>query len=213
MLSITRQCTHTVTCLTESHSFTCFCLFLSLYYFQKITFHDDISSSIDWEQLRFSHWIPPQTTKAYCQANMSQESQVKVHQNKLKKGKSIHKQKLMNKFHTPCPFPFRELYFCRVLAKKYILFRFSAWLNCKYWHLCLCVAVLTCRMQLVMSEAILACGVSSSLPCGCRLCSRHDSHKATSAEPCLSIELVSRIAVVMRVMQISTTAWSLSFVT
>lgn len=75
------------------------------------------------------------------------------------------------------------------------------------------VCVLTCRMQLVMSEAILACGVSSSLPCGCRLCSRHDSQRATSAGPCRSIELVSRIAVVMRVMQISTTAWSLSLVT
>lgn len=65
-----------------------------------------------------------------------------------------------------------------------------------------------------MSEAILACGVSSAPPpCGARLCSRHDSHSPTSAALCLSMEPVSLMAVVMRVMQISTTAWSLSLET
>ena len=62
-----------------------------------------------------------------------------------------------------------------------------------------------------MSEAILACGVSwAPSPRGSSLCSRHDSHSPTKAAPCLSMELVSLMAVVMRVMQISTTAWSLS---
>lgn len=61
-----------------------------------------------------------------------------------------------------------------------------------------------------MSEAILACGVSSTLPsCGVRLCSRHDSHSPTNDVLCLSMELVSLMAVVIRVMQISTTAWLL----
>lgn len=75
------------------------------------------------------------------------------------------------------------------------------------------VCVSTCRMQLVMSEAIFACGVSSVFsPCGVRLCSKHDSHSPTRAVLCCSMEPVSLMAVVMRVMQISTTAWSLSLV-
>jgi len=71
---------------------------------------------------------------------------------------------------------------------------------------------LTCKIQLMISDAIFACGVSSSFPEGFRLCSRHDSHRATRALPCFSMEAVSLMAVVMRVMQISTTAWSLSLV-
>lgn len=70
----------------------------------------------------------------------------------------------------------------------------------------------TCKMQLIISEAIFACGVSSSLQKGFRLCSKHDSQRSIRAFPCFSMDSVSLMAEVIRVIQISTTAWSLSFV-
>ena len=68
----------------------------------------------------------------------------------------------------------------------------------------------TRKRQLMTSEAIFACGGSSSLFDGLKLCLRQDSRSVTKPGACRSIEAFSRIADVTRVIQISTTLWSLS---
>uniref|UniRef100_A0A6B0USF0 Putative secreted protein n=1 Tax=Ixodes ricinus TaxID=34613 RepID=A0A6B0USF0_IXORI len=65
------------------------------------------------------------------------------------------------------------------------------------------------KIQLTMSEAILACGGSSSLEEGRRSWFRQDSSRATRAWACCSIVPVSRMAEVALVMHISTTLWML----
>ena len=64
-------------------------------------------------------------------------------------------------------------------------------------------------MQLMTSEAILACGGSRPCAEGRRLCARHVSRTATMAPAWDSIVRVSRMAEVSRVMLISTRLWSL----
>ena len=62
------------------------------------------------------------------------------------------------------------------------------------------------------SDAIFACGGSGPPETGRRLYVRHVSKRLTKGSACLSIDLVSRIAEVNLVIQISTKLWSLWFV-
>lgn len=65
----------------------------------------------------------------------------------------------------------------------------------------------------MMSAVILACGGSSLLLAadGCRLCAKHVFNSATNAWQWCSAVFVSRMHDRTRVMQISTTDWSLVF--
>jgi len=66
-------------------------------------------------------------------------------------------------------------------------------------------------MQEGTSEAILACGGSSSLFLGAKQCTKQDFRRATKASACFSMDPVSRIHEVILVKHISTTLWSLAF--